>query len=72
MLAGLGVPHPDELCEVWWDAALATAAGTELFPGVMDGLMALKNEGTATGLVTLQHRSRLSWLLPPAVLRCCT
>lgn len=68
VLAGLGVPHPDELCEVWWDAALATAAGTELFPGAMEGLMALKDEGTATGLVTLQPRNRLSWLLPPAVL----
>jgi hypothetical protein len=29
--------------------------------------MALKDEGVATGLVTLQTRSRLSWLLPPAV-----
>ncbi|MFI1436730.1 HAD family hydrolase [Streptomyces lydicus] len=68
VLSALGVPDPDELCELWWDVALATAAGTRLFPGVLEGLMALKDLGAATGLVTLQARPRLSWLLPPAVL----
>ncbi|MFQ6197729.1 HAD family hydrolase [Streptomyces sp. NPDC000405] len=68
VLSALGVREPDALCEIWWDVALATAAGTQLFPGVLEGLMALKDTGTATGLVTLQSRSRLPWLLPPAAL----
>ncbi|MEU0843597.1 HAD hydrolase-like protein [Streptomyces sp. NPDC005962] len=68
VLTGLGVTEPDELCEIWWDAALATAAGTALFPGALEGLMAMKDAGIATGLVTLQTRTRLSWLLSPAVL----
>ncbi|MFI9076040.1 HAD family hydrolase [Streptomyces sioyaensis] len=68
VLAALGVADPDGLCEVWWDPALATASGTTLFPGVMEGLMAIKDAGMATGLVTLQTRARLPWLLPPAVL----
>ncbi|MFD5506837.1 HAD family hydrolase [Streptomyces sp. NPDC127051] len=69
VLASLGVADPDELCELWWDAALATAAaGTALFPGVLEGLTEIKDAGIATGLVTLQARARLPWLLPPAVL----
>ncbi|MGW2327802.1 HAD family hydrolase [Streptomyces sp. NPDC001700] len=68
VLAGLGVTEPDTLCEIWWDPALATATGTTLFPGVLEGLMAIKDAGIATGLVTLQTRTRLSWLLPPPVL----
>lgn len=68
VLSALGVAEPDELCELWWDAALATAAGTRIFPGVLEGLTALKDTGTATGLVTLQTRTRVPWLLPPAVL----
>ncbi|WP_234334203.1 HAD family hydrolase [Streptomyces sp. NRRL B-1347] len=68
VLSALGVTEPDELCETWWDVALATAMGTRLFPGVMEGLVALKEAGAATGLVTLQRRSRLAWLLPPAAL----
>lgn len=67
VLSALGVGEPDRLCELWWDVALATAAGTRIFPGVLQGLMALKNTGTATGLVTLQARNRLPWLLPPAM-----
>lgn len=68
VLSALGVPNPDELCEIWWDPALATAAGTALFPGVVNGIKALRTHGIATGLVTLQSRSRLPWLLPPDVL----
>ncbi|MEU8785951.1 HAD hydrolase-like protein [Streptomyces sp. NPDC048637] len=68
VLSALGVAEPDELCELWWDVALATATGTRIFPGVLEGLMALKGTGAGTGLVTLQSRSRLPWLLPPAVL----
>ncbi|MFE0875952.1 hypothetical protein ACFW4X_13870 [Streptomyces smyrnaeus] len=30
--------------------------------------MAINDAGMATGLVTLQTRNRLRWLLPPAVL----
>ncbi|MEU4848355.1 HAD family hydrolase [Streptomyces gilvosporeus] len=68
VLSALGVRDPDGLCELWWDVALATAADTRIFPGVLDGLMALKDTGAATGLVTLQTLTRLPWLLPPAVL----
>ncbi len=68
VLAALGVPHPDELCDVWWDAALATAGGSSVFPGTVDGIVALRAAGAATALVTLQARRRLPWLLPPGLL----
>ncbi|PZT72915.1 HAD family hydrolase [Streptomyces sp. AC1-42W] len=68
VLTALGVAKADELCSIWWDAALATAANTAPFPGVLDGLTAIKTAGIATGLVTLQPRTRLPWLLPRAVL----
>jgi phosphoglycolate phosphatase-like HAD superfamily hydrolase len=68
VLTALGVPEADDVCEQWWDAALATAAGTRIFPGVLQGLAAIKDAGLATGLVTLQTRTRLPWLLPPTVL----
>ncbi|MEV6120548.1 MULTISPECIES: HAD family hydrolase [unclassified Streptomyces] len=68
VLTGLGVAEADEVCAIRWDAALATAAGTALFPGVLDGLTAIKAAGITTGLVTLQTRTRLPWLLPRAVL----
>jgi phosphoglycolate phosphatase-like HAD superfamily hydrolase len=68
VLAGLGVAEPDALCEIWWEPALATAPAPSVFPGALDGLMAIKDAGLATGLVTLQARTRLPWLLPPALL----
>ena len=68
VLATLGVAAPDELCAIWWDVALATAPEPRLFPGILDGLMAIAGAGLVTGLVTLQARTRLPWLLPPAVL----
>ncbi|WP_024756039.1 HAD family hydrolase [Streptomyces exfoliatus] len=68
VLTALGVPHPDEVLGLWWDVAVATAPRPYLFPGVLEGLSALKDVGTAMGLVTLQSRTRLPWLLPPAVL----
>lgn len=68
VLARLGVPDPDRLCACWWDPALAAASRPALFPGVVTGLAAIKDAGMATGLVTLQSRDRLRWLLPPAVL----
>lgn len=68
VLAALGVSAPDELCEIWWDVALATAPDPRVFPGILDGLMAIVDAGLAMGLVTLQARLRLPWLLPSAVL----
>lgn len=68
VLSALGVRDPDDVCARWWDVALATAAGTQVFPGVLEGLMSLKDTGASTGLVTTQSRNRLPWLLPPAVL----
>ena len=68
VLAALGVAEPDEVCRIWWDPALATAPAPHVFPGILEGLMALGDAGCATGLITLQSRSRLEWLLPPAVL----
>lgn len=68
VLTRLGVTAPDELCEIWWDPALAAASRSAVFPGVLEGLTAIKDAGMATGLVTLQSRTRLPWLLPPAVL----
>lgn len=73
VLTVLGVLDADAACERWWDAALATAGaadscGRRLFPGALEGLMALKDAGMATGLVTLQTRARLPWLLPEAAL----
>ncbi|MFD3996079.1 HAD family hydrolase [Streptomyces sp. NPDC058583] len=68
VLAALGVPRPGELLGSCWDIAVATAPGACVFPGVLEGLAALKDAGAATGLVTLQSRTRLPWLLQPAVL----
>ncbi|MFE6459244.1 HAD family hydrolase [Streptomyces cinereoruber] len=69
ILAALGVPRPGELLGSCWDIAVATAPGPYLFPGILEGLVALKDARVATGLVTLQSRTRLPWLLPPAVLK---
>ncbi|MFF1505863.1 HAD family hydrolase [Streptomyces sp. NPDC058326] len=68
VLTALGVPHPDDILGLWWDVAVASAPRPRVFPGVLEGLAALKDAEVATGLVTLQSRARLSWLLPPAVL----
>jgi phosphoglycolate phosphatase-like HAD superfamily hydrolase len=64
VLAGLGVLDPDQACTRWWDGALA-AAPNPLFPGVTEGLRALRGAGAALAVVTLQHRDRLPWLIPP-------
>ncbi|GAQ54426.1 HAD family hydrolase [Streptomyces acidiscabies] len=68
VLTGLGVAEPDRLCEIWWNPALATASGAALFPGVLERVKAVKDAGIATGLVTLQSRTRLPWLVPSAAL----
>ena len=54
VLAELGVTEPDALCEIWWEPALATAPAPSAFPGALDGLMAIKDVGLATGLVGLR------------------
>lgn len=64
VLAQLGVEDPDAACERLWDGALAAAAPPALFPGVLDGLQTLRAAGVAVGVVTLQDRHRLGWLLP--------
>lgn len=65
VLADLGVPDPDGACAQWWDPALAAAtAPPRLFDGVLDGLHALRRHGAHLGLVTLQDRHRLPWLVP--------
>ncbi|MBA0049748.1 HAD family hydrolase [Streptomyces sp. AJS327] len=67
VLTGLGVVDADAVCERWWSPSLAAAgAGVRLFPGALEGLRAIKDAGMATGLVTLQTRDRLPWLLPEA------
>ncbi|MGW0669886.1 HAD hydrolase-like protein [Streptomyces sp. NPDC002746] len=57
---------PDDACARWWDGALA-AALPALFPGVLTGLLALRADDVAIGVVTLQDRNRLKWWLPPAL-----
>ena len=64
VLAELGVTNPDQALDCWWDGALA-AAPSALFPGIAAGLRALRETGAALAVVTLQHRDRLPWLLPP-------
>ncbi|MGC5400724.1 HAD family hydrolase [Streptomyces sp. DT20] len=50
----------------WWDGALA-AALPALFPGVLTGLLTLRADDVAIGVVTLQDRNRLKWWFPPAL-----
>lgn len=68
VLAGLGIDNAEEACAMWWDAALAAAPVPRLLPDVRDCLQALHASGTLTGLVTLQTRRRLQWLVPPDAL----
>ncbi|MEV6425053.1 HAD family hydrolase [Streptomyces sp. NPDC051662] len=66
ILTLLGVTDPDGACARWWDGALA-AALPATFPGVLTGLLALRDADVALGVVTLQDRDRLTWFLPPAL-----
>ncbi len=66
VLSLLGVADPDDACARWWDGALATIPAAP-YPGVLPGLTALRASGVAVGVVTLQDRDRLPWLLPPAL-----
>lgn len=65
VLEQLGVTDPDDACERWWDGALAAAHPPRLFPGALTALETLRAAGTAIGVVTVQDRHRLDWLLPP-------
>ncbi|MGX1727985.1 HAD family hydrolase [Streptomyces diastaticus] len=66
VLGLLGVADPDAACARWWDAALAATPALP-FAGVLPGLRAVRAAGAALGVVTLQDRGRLRWLIPPAV-----
>ncbi|MFJ5850817.1 HAD family hydrolase [Streptomyces sp. NPDC092903] len=66
VLTLLGVTDPDNALARYWDGALA-AALPALFPGVLTGLLALRADDAAIGVVTLQNRNRLKWWLPPAL-----
>ena len=66
VLALLDVADPDDACDRWWDGAMS-ATPVEPFPGVLSGLLALRTQGTAIGVVTLQDPDRLRWLLPQAL-----
>lgn len=65
VLADLGIDDPDTACTKWWDGALVAAPPAAVFPGVLTALRTLRTAGTAIGVVTLQYRARLGWLLPP-------
>ncbi|MFF1651528.1 HAD family hydrolase [Streptomyces sp. NPDC058240] len=66
VLALLDIADPDDACDRWWDGA-ASAIPVELFPGILCGLLALRAQGTAVGVVTVQDPDRLRSLLPPAL-----
>ncbi|WP_326763338.1 HAD family hydrolase (plasmid) [Streptomyces sp. NBC_01591] len=66
VLALLDVADPDDACDRWWDGAASTLP-VEPFPGILAGLLALRAQGTAVGVVTVQDPDRLRWLLPPAL-----
>ncbi|MGW1674553.1 HAD family hydrolase [Streptomyces sp. NPDC002324] len=66
VLALLDVADPDGACERWWDGA-SSVTPVEAFPGVLSGLLALRAQGTAVGVVTLQDPHRVRWLLPDAL-----
>jgi phosphoglycolate phosphatase-like HAD superfamily hydrolase len=70
LLKALGAPPDVDICTSSWDAALAAAStnGIPLISPVADGLRACRSAGIATGLVTLQSRTRLPWLLPQEIL----
>lgn len=69
ILALLGVTDPDTACDRWWDGALA-AVLPPVFPGVLRGLAGLRAAGAGIGVVTLQDRHRLPWLLPARLMAC--
>ncbi|MGW1412592.1 HAD family hydrolase [Streptomyces sp. NPDC002403] len=66
VLALLDVADPDDACDRWWDGAASTLP-VEPFPGILTGLLALRAQGTAVGVVTVQDPDRLRWMLPPAL-----
>ncbi|PPJ19753.1 haloacid dehalogenase [Nocardia nova] len=67
-LLSLGVPDARQAYRDHFDSALALAVGElRIFDAVVSGMAALAEAGIGLGIVTAQARSRLSYLLPPAV-----
>jgi phosphoglycolate phosphatase-like HAD superfamily hydrolase len=67
-LLSLGVPEARQAYRDHFDSALACAIGElRVFDAVVSGMAALAEAGVGLGIVTAQARSRLGYLLPPAV-----
>jgi len=67
-LLSLGVRQAREVYRDQFDAALEVAIGElRVFDAVVSGMAALAEAGVGLGVVTAQARSRLRYLLPPAV-----
>ncbi|MFJ2748470.1 HAD family hydrolase [Streptomyces sp. NPDC087297] len=65
VLARLGVHDRETVLGAAWESAFAVAAqDVAPFDGALEVVRELRSRGTAVGAVTLQPRSRLSWLLP--------
>ncbi|MEU8548903.1 HAD family hydrolase [Streptomyces roseoverticillatus] len=64
-LARLGVDDEEIALGAAWEAALAVAArDTALFAGAIDVLRDIHAGGAAIGVVTMQPRTRIAWLVP--------
>lgn len=67
-LRSLGVTEAPKVYRDHFDSALALAVGElRVFGPVVSGIAALAEAGIGIGIVTAQARSRLRYLLPPAV-----
>ncbi|MEV4870746.1 HAD-IA family hydrolase [Streptomyces syringium] len=65
ILSHLGVHDQDIALGPVWETALAVAAReTALFPEAVRSVRRLRSSGAAIGVVTMQPRSRLPWLVP--------
>ncbi|MBB5121233.1 HAD family hydrolase [Streptomyces eurocidicus] len=64
-LAHLGVLDKETAFGAVWETALAVATrDTVLFRGAVNVLRTLRARGSAIGVVTMQPRTRLAWLVP--------
>ncbi len=67
-LVSLGVPEARQVYLDRFDEALLLAIGElRVFDAVVSGMADLAENGVGVGIITAQARSRLSYLLPPAV-----
>ncbi|MFE9635321.1 HAD family hydrolase [Streptomyces sp. NPDC006463] len=65
VLARLGVHDQETTLGAVWETAFAVAAqDTVPFDGALDVLRHLRSQDVAIGVVTMQPRTRLAWLLP--------